>query len=473
MKKFLQDNWIILTLGLAFVTSTILAVRNNAIIEQNHMTLQQTELVQQTTRVILTQIMHGVDLGVRGYGHTQDEQMLIPYREAIQVTPVTFKRIDSLLAIQNYAKREDANEVMAEVQAYIAMSKTMIDQAKSGDMPGFIATLKEDRGYNVWKKYSAFSTPLFEYEQKLASESLSDYKSAIHENLILQFLILILGLPMLYMFVARVNRERQRRKAVLSEVDAADRKYVFNDGVTLEVFSEEINTRSVSHVRQASDFVAALEKGEYDVKWSGLNDQNENLNQGTLAGKLIGLREKLLSLKTEDERRNWTNEGLAQFSELVRTHQHTIDKLHTQSIAYLTKYLKAQQGGIFVLQGDEGDEYLELAGCYAFDKRKFVQKRVNIGDGLIGQTFLEGQPVRMTNVPQGYTHITSGLGDANPTCITIIPMRNEDKTVAVAEFASFNKIEAHHVLFLQKAGEFLAAAIVSWRNTQKMQALLK
>jgi CHASE3 domain sensor protein len=473
MKKFLQNNCIIMTLGLAFITSTILAVRNNAIIEQNHVILQQTELVQQTTRIILTQIMHGVDLGVRGYGHTQDEQMLIPYREAIQIMPATFKRIDSLLSIQNYERREDANQVMAEVQDYITMSKTMIDQAKSGDMPGFIATLKEDRGYNVWKQYSAFSTPLFEYEQKLASESLSDYKSAIRQNLILQFLILILGLPMLYMFVTRVNRERQRRKAVLSEVDVADRKYVFNDGVTLATLSEEINTRSVNHVRQASDFVAALEKGEYDVKWNGLNDQNENLNQGTLAGKLIGLREKLLSVKIEDERRNWTNEGLAQFSELVRTHQHTIETLHTQSIAYLTKYLKAQQGGLFILQGDEGEEYLELAGCYAFDKRKFVEKRVNIGDGLVGQAFLERQPIRLTDVPQGYTHITSGLGYANPTCITIIPMQHGEKTVAVAEFASFDRIESHHVLFLQKAGEFLAAAIVQWRNTQKMQTLLR
>src|SRR6187399_3149589 len=135
MKKFLQANWIILTLGLAFITSTILAVRNNAIIEQNHMILQQTELVQQTTQVILTQIMHGLDLGVRSYGYTQDEQMLIPYREAIQIPPGTFKRIDSLLSIQNYARREDANEVMAEVQGYIALSKKMIDQAKSGNMP--------------------------------------------------------------------------------------------------------------------------------------------------------------------------------------------------------------------------------------------------------------------------------------------------------------------------------------------------
>src|SRR4051812_27790352 len=107
MKRFLSDNWIFLIIGLSFVTSTIFAIRNNYVIEQNHTVQQQTDLVKLRTTEILSLTMHGIDLGVRGFGLTHDEKLLTPYRESIQKTPSIFSELDSMLAIQGYAGRAD------------------------------------------------------------------------------------------------------------------------------------------------------------------------------------------------------------------------------------------------------------------------------------------------------------------------------------------------------------------------------
>ena len=81
-----------------------------------------------------------------------------------------------------------------------------------------------------------------------------------------------------------------------------------------------------------------------------------------------------------------------------------------KAIRFITKYMEAQQGAVFLLQEEEDEQFLELVACYAFDKKKFVEKRVDIGEGLIGQAFLERGTVVLKDVPKGYTHITSGSG---------------------------------------------------------------
>jgi CHASE3 domain sensor protein len=473
MKKFLLENWIVMVIGVAFTTSTLFAIHNNDVIKKNQLSVQQSDMVKKTTQALLTQIMHGLDLGVRGYGLTHDEKLLTPYYEAVSVTPKIFHQLDSLLAIQNYPAREDATVVRAEIGKYISFCKGLITLANENNMEAFTRSLQEDRGYQVWAKYSNFSEPLFAFEDKLKHDSLQNYQSAIQINLLLQLCILVLGLPMLYVFVSRVNRARKQRNAVLNEVDNADRTFVFDDGREVAEINESVNTRSLQNVKCASEFVAALASDNYTVEWDGLNERNSKQNEKTLAGNLVRLRERLKHVKQDDEKRNWMNEGLTRFSEIVRMNQQDPQTLITQSISFLTTYIRAQQGSLFIAEGEAPEEYLKLSACFAFERKKHIEKRIEIGDGLIGQAYLEGQPVILKEVPNGYVKITSGLGEATPRCIAIIPMRHEDSIAAVAEFASFEEISSHQITFLQKAGEFLAVTIINSRKTVRMKTLLE
>ena len=114
-----------------------------------------------------------------------------------------------------------------------------------------------------------------------------------------------------------------------------------------------------------------------------------------------------------------------------------------------------------------------MEACYAYDKRKWVEKNIPVGSGLIGQAYLEGTPVILNDVPAGYLHITSGLGQALPRNIVIIPMMHNEQTIAVAEFASFDKLEAYQVQFLVRIGEYFASSISNTSTTKQMKGLLE
>jgi hypothetical protein len=416
--------------------------------------------------------MHGLDLGVRGYGLTLDEKLLNPYDKAINAAPGIFTNLDSLLEVQDYSERSMLRQVRTKVNSYISFSNDMIDLAKNGMMDEFKAALKEDRGYGVWFEYDQFASPLFEYQEKLKAQAQVEYQQAIRLNLILQGAILILVLPLLYSFLSQVRKERRSRNILLKEVEETDRSFVFNDGEKTTSLTEDINKRSMSHVKQASDFIAAITEGNYKVTWSGLTDKNENLNSSTLAGNLIRLRENLKKIRKEEEMRNWVNEGIAQFSEIVRIQQNQGNQFYHKTLSFLVNYINAQQGSLYIEEIENEEHILKLAACYAFDKRKWIEQKIEIGNGLIGQAYLEGTPVILKQVPPEYVNITSGLGQAAPRYIVIIPMKYDDKTVAIMEYASFEELESYQVQFLEKTGEYLASALASSRTTSKMKQLL-
>jgi CHASE3 domain sensor protein len=472
MRKFFQDNWIIVFIGLALVISVVFSIRNNYIIQRNHELQQQTELVKQRTQEILMRTMHGLDLGVRGFGLTKDDKLLIPYQEAVTTTSVTFRQLDSLLNIQEYGHKDKLLEVKAEINNYMQFSKGMIDVARRDSMNDFTTMLKQDKGYDVWKKYIEFSQPLFKFEEDLNKQAMARYQAAIQSNLILQVSLLLLALPVLSFVMIKMRRERDARHRLLLEVEKNDREYVFNSGTEKNMTAEEINATSINNTHQASSFIKKMAAGDYEVEWDGLNKDNEALNNETLVGDLIHLREQLKLVKKEDEKRNWINKGLAEFSELVRNHQQNAADLAYHCISFLTKYLKAQQGSLFVLEGEKPNEYLNLAGCYAFDRKKYLEKKIDIGNSLVGQAFLEGDVIQLKEVPQGYTEIRSGLGDATPSYLIIVPLKTDVHIVAIAELAAFHDFEEHEIAFLKKAGEFLASAIMNSKNTHKMKQLL-
>ena len=70
----------------------------------------------------------------------------------------------------------------------------------------------------------------------------------------------------------------------------------------------------------------------------------------------------------------------------------------------------------------------------------------DIGSGLVGQAFLEGDTIQLKQIPTGYTTITSGLGDATPRHLVIVPLKYDITTVAILELASFGDFEAHRTL---------------------------
>ncbi|MBY0427244.1 MAG: PAS domain-containing protein, partial [Cytophagales bacterium] len=121
----------------------------------------------------------------------------------------------------------------------------------------------------------------------------------------------------------------------------------------------------------------------------------------------------------------------------------------------------------------DSESYLVLESCYAFDRKKYVEKTVQMGEGLVGEVFREGQRIYLTEIPTNYAEITSGLGGASPSSILIEPLIFNDQVEGVLELASFHPLDDHELLFVQKISESLASTLSIHQNSQQTKLLLE
>ena len=262
MRKFLLNNWIVLTIGTALIASMVMAIRNKAIIDKNSALQEQSQKIKGLTEKILTGTLHGLDLGARGYALTKEEKMLEPYQKAIEENTVNLKELEALLTQQKYYKIDDLQMIKAELESYIAFATQLIEIVNQDTtLTKVIELLREDRGNALWKKYNSFAEPLMAFEDGIFKEAQADYNAAVIGNLILQVCIVLLVLPALFVFVVRIRKEREARNSLLLEVEQNDRKFVFDPGTERSTNARVVIGSSITNVRTASDFIKAMATG--------------------------------------------------------------------------------------------------------------------------------------------------------------------------------------------------------------------
>jgi methyl-accepting chemotaxis protein len=221
-------------------------------------------------------------------------------------------------------------------------------------------------------------------------------------------------------------------------------------------------------IKSISCFIEGVSAGNYSTQLEKLTETDE------LAPILLALRDKLSLTNESDRRRNWSSNGLAQIGDVLRASNISVTVLYDTIIRFVVKYTESNQGGLFIYkQEDEQTKYLELAACYAFERKKFLKRKVEIGEGLAGQCFIEGEKIYLLDVPKEYVTITSGLGGANPSALLLVPMKVNDKMYGVIELASFKKYEDFEIELIEKLAESIAATISTVRTNESTRVLLE
>ncbi len=479
MLKRLKDNFISIALYLLIaliLANALIIIYNRNVMESNNVLQTQTEEVKRAWTELFDSNLRRMDLGLRGYALTRNKQLLDPYQTGKRDMPGTIGRIDSLLVAQNLdTLRDDFEAFKITLSQYMEHSDRMKDYAEQGNMDEFLKMLNEDRGYDLWTAFAPMFGAIMTYEDQLVEHARSRYESALSRNVVFGVLLVLLTIPTLMAVIYKIRRETRARVKLLQDFEMNTKQYMFNPGDDYHAEDAQgIIQTSIINLKKASAFIKKIASGDYSVNWEGMTSQNAQLNQDNLAGDLIKMRDQMKKVKELDEKRIWGTEGLAKFSDVARINQNDIEKLSNEVIRFLTKHLKAQQGSLFVLNDDdEHESFLQLKACYAFDRKKYIEKKIDIGQGLVGQAFLEGNTILLTDVPPNYVHITSGLGDATPKCVIIVPMKYNERVEAVLELASFAKFERHEVEFLEKAGEVIASSIYSTKTNEKTARLLR
>lgn len=193
-----------------------------------------------------------------------------------------------------------------------------------------------------------------------------------------------------------------------------------------------------------------------------------------LGHSLLNMRNSLLDAAQREDREKFAAVGIGRIGEILRANADNLNSLCDKVVEEVVRYMKANQGSIFVKEEHEnGDAVLHLMAARAWERKKFHQKSVDIGHGLIGQATLEKRSIFMTKVPDNYVTITSGLGNASPSCILIVPLKSEEEVVGVIELASFRVYEEFEIKFLEKVGESIASTILTTKNNQQNKELLE
>ena len=167
--------------------------------------------------------------------------------------------------------------------------------------------------------------------------------------------------------------------------------------------------------------------------------------------------------REEDTRRNWVAEGLAKFAEILREETGSLEDLGYSIVSHLVKYVKANQCGFYVVEEE---------ACYAYDRKKLANRRIEWGDGLVGACALEGATTHLDRVPDGYLEITSGLGKATAQNLLLVPIKLEEVNFGVLEIASFHPFAQHVIDFIERVAGSIASTLSSKRINMRTEQLL-
>ena len=231
----------------------------------------------------------------------------------------------------------------------------------------------------------------------------------------------------------------------------------------------------IQGLKDIFNFSLEIGKGNFDTEFKPLSDDD------VLGLSLLEMRNELKNAskeeekrKEEDEQRNWAAQGVAMFSDILRKSSDNLEELSYDIISNMVKYTGSNQGGMFIVNdNDKNRTFLEMAACYAYDRKKFLEKKIQEGEGLVGRCYQEQEKIFLTEIPEDYIKITSGLGDDNPKCLLLIPLVYNDVIYGIIEIASFNVYRPFEIEFIERISESIAATISSVKANIQTTMLLE
>ena len=302
-----------------------------------------------------------------------------------------------------------------------------------------------------------------------ANQTKSNFFGLLVFLLALNLGTLIGGYRLLCTYVTLPARSLAEISTQIANGDAGVRSK-YSSGDDIGKISEAINILT-ENLRKAACFTMKLGKGEFDAILDLKVSENTSEEQN-LALALLNMKENLVGRAETDNQRKWIDSGLARFSELIRNHQ-DIKSFSEMAVTELVKQVNGIQAGIFIAKEKENKIELELTACYAYDRRKMMEKTLLPGEGLVGQAYLEKDVIYLLEIPEDYYSITTGLGAGNPKCIFIMPLKNNDQVEGVFEIASINKLNEFQVEFLKKAAENMGSSLHQIKANERTRKLLE
>jgi PAS domain S-box-containing protein len=383
---------------------------------------------------------------------------------------------------EEFAKLQEAENnsndlVVTETVAMNAI-KNSIKGSVNPDLSSIISrdsaiTMMHDLKYHQ-DKYKIMK-PIDDFFDLLDARTLNEVVEYREKNNYIISLMIIFPVIVFVLLIIFYLMIRRRLILPIVKLDQYSKTIAMGDfGHSIEVgYNDEVGNLStaINSVSQGMEsksiFVSEIGKANLNVELTPLSEKD------SMAYALIDMRENLLKISIEESKRNWTTEGLAKFGELLRR-KGSLQEVFDNVLKELVRYMKVNQGGLFITTNDgTADTYMEMLSCYAWGKKKFFNKKIYPGEGMIGEAWLEKEIVYLKEVPSDYILIRSGLGEALPRAVIIVPLKTNNEILGIIELASFNEIEAHEQIFLATIAENIASVLSTLKIADRTRILLE
>ncbi len=199
--------------------------------------------------------------------------------------------------------------------------------------------------------------------------------------------------------------------------------------------------------------------------------------QGEVAELKDNINQMIANLRDTTQRnqeQDWLKTNLARVSGLMQG-QRVLATVTQLIMSELTPTVTAQHGAFFLAEsGDDGQpRELRLIASYGYTRRNEVPARFALGESLVGQAALERTTIEISEPPDDYIRVSSGLGHSVPASIVIMPILFEDQVLGVIELAWLRPPSTIHRTFLGQLMETLGVVLNTIIANMRTEELLQ
>ncbi|BBD68291.1 multi-sensor hybrid histidine kinase [Nostoc commune NIES-4072] len=425
-------------IGISFALSLATLATIGLISYQSTNELIETSARESHTYQVLSELedlnlqLTNAETGQRGYIITGEQRYLEPYNAAIEVLNQKVNELQRLTA-DNLNQQNRLDILQPLLTERMAVMKDVIELRQSQGLEASQKAVLTDQGKQLMDNIQKVIQAMKNEENALLKQRSQRAQAAAQKTIA----TIVYSIPLFSLILALI-------------------------GFVL--------TRHISApLKQVSDLAEKMADGNLLVS---LPDSDRQDEIGVLTRTFNQMIVNLRNTNQKNDEQNWLKSNLAEFTQMLQGHRNleTASRLILSNLAPL---VGASQGVFYFMDSIDNEPVLKLLSSYAYKERKNLANQFRLGEGLVGQCALEKQRILLTEVPSDYIRISSGLGEAPPLNIIVLPILFETQVSAVIELASFGSFSHLHLTFLEQLSEILGVFLNNIASQLQTQRLLE
>jgi CheY-like chemotaxis protein/HAMP domain-containing protein len=220
--------------------------------------------------------------------------------------------------------------------------------------------------------------------------------------------------------------------------------------------------KMADNLRGVVEQVNQIAQGDYETRIKPYSKKDQ------LGTALVQMTETLRYVTSRQSAQQWLQTGQMGFNDALRGEM-SVDQLGRNALQFLAKYLDIQVATFYTLLPPDK---LQLQASYAYQHRKSISDSFKLGEGLIGQAAVEKRLLTVTDVPESYMQIQSGLGNTKVSQIVILPLVIGEQVLGVVEMGRLRPLEPNHFELLEIVTKDWAISLNMAQSRHQLTELL-